>query len=95
MLHKYNISYIFFDASNADKSYKYMKEFKSYDFKDKKIKKIHQKPAKGLPQGSHKDSVEHWKCPENVFGQLESSLDDRCSYFKTMDVVQYDLFHCK
>ena len=78
-------------ALDADKSCKYMKQFKSYDFKDQRMKKSTRNRQKVL----HKDKMEHWKCPENVFGQLESTLDDRCSYFKTMDIVQYDLFHCK
>ena len=35
LLHKNNFIYIFFNASNADKSCKYMKQFESYDFKIK------------------------------------------------------------
>ena len=76
---------------NADNSCKYMKQFESYDFKDQRMTKSTRNRKKVF----HKDKMEQWKCPENVFGQLERALDDRCSYFKTMDIVQYELFHCK
>lgn len=40
-------------ALDADKSCKYMKQFKSYDFKDQRMKKINKKLAEGVPQGQN------------------------------------------
>ena len=62
LLHKYSISNIFFDASNADKSCKYMKQFESYDFKDQRMKKS----TRNWQKVFHKDKMEHWNCPENL-----------------------------
>lgn len=58
-----------------------------------KNEKINKKLAEGLPQGQNGTLKLSRKL--GVFGQLKSDLYDRCSYFKTMDIVQYDLFHCK
>ena len=58
-----------------------------------KNEKINKKLAEGLPQGQNGTLKLSRKL--GVFGQLESALYDRCSYFKTMDIVKYDLFHCK
>ena len=42
-------------ALGADKSCKYMKQFKSYDFKDQRMKKS----TRNWQKVSHKDKMEH------------------------------------
>lgn len=42
-------------ALDADKSCKYMKQFKSYDFKDQRMKKS----TRNWQKVSHKDKMEH------------------------------------
>ena len=92
LLHKYSNSNIFFDASNADKSCKYMKQFESYDFKIKEWKNQQETGRRSSTRTKwNTETVQKTRS----FGQLESALYDRCSYFKTMDIVQYDLFPCK
>lgn len=56
-----------------------------------KNEKINKKLAEGLPQGQN--GTLKLSRILGVFGQLESALYDRCSYFKTMAWTSFSMIY--